>query len=99
MSKTQADLMFHVSSFMPCHRYDAFKLQRLQQKKLDRQEAIMEKEMFVGKETDFFSPQGASFITKDEQHLPLSVVQNFFLGYYILFCKYSRPQFCLVVLS
>lgn len=30
-------------------RYDSFKLQRLQQKKLDRQEARMEKQMFVGK--------------------------------------------------
>lgn len=32
----------------PC-RYDTYKLQRLHQKKLDRQEAIVEKEMFVGK--------------------------------------------------
>lgn len=32
-----------------CCRYDTYKLQRLHQKKLDRQEAIMEKEMFVGK--------------------------------------------------
>lgn len=32
----------------PC-RYDTYKLQRLHQKKLDRQEAMVEKEMFVGK--------------------------------------------------
>lgn len=35
--------------FLLCHRYDSFKLQRLQQKKLDRKEARMEKQMFVGK--------------------------------------------------
>lgn len=32
----------------PC-RYDTYKLQRLHQKKLDRQEAMVEKEMFIGK--------------------------------------------------
>lgn len=37
-------------------RYDSFKLQRLQQKKLDRQEARMEKEMFVGRLRVCFSP-------------------------------------------
>lgn len=35
--------------FLLSHRYDSIKLQRLQQKKLDRQEARMEKQMFVGK--------------------------------------------------
>lgn len=79
MSKIQADLMFHVSSFLSCHRYDAFKLQRLQQKKLDRQEAIMEKEMFVGKET-FFFPQGTFFITKERATLTYKPVQTSFWG-------------------
>lgn len=40
--------------FLLCLRYDTYKLQRLQQKKLDRQEAMMEKEMFVGKRTSCF---------------------------------------------
>lgn len=39
---------------LSCYRYDKVRLQRLQQKKLDRQEAEMEKEMFIGNESMIF---------------------------------------------
>lgn len=59
--------------FCRAHRYDTFKLQRLQQKKLDRQEAMMEKEMFVGKKSDFIFFSRTFVTTKDfrEQLFPL----------------------------
>lgn len=34
--------------YLSCHRYDKARLQKQQQKKLDKQVAQMEKEMFVG---------------------------------------------------
>lgn len=51
--RSQLDVACLILSVV-AHRYDTFKLQRLQQKKLDRQVAMMEKEMFVGKESDYY---------------------------------------------
>lgn len=51
--RSQLDVACLIFSVV-AHRYDTFKLQRLQQKKLDRQVAMMEKEMFVGKESDYY---------------------------------------------
>lgn len=58
--------MYNMSDlFYLCHRYDKARLQKQQQKKLDKQEARMEKEMFIGNAS--FSCMSAKVTTINDE--------------------------------